>query len=282
MATALAIGKFDALHRGHRALADQAARLGEPALLTFAGMAAVLGWSPRPPLVAPGDRGRVLGEWGVRELSLPFAEIRPLDPAAFLRRLAALGADALVVGDDFRFGRDRAAGVAELPALAAASGLRWAVVPAVHIDGAAVSSSRVRAALAAGDVALAQRLLGRPHRLCATVVRGDGRGRQIGFPTANCGQPANQPPAAGVYAARAHLAGRSWPAAVNAGHVPTVSGDRPFTVEAHLIGYEGDCYGKPIALDLLARLRDERKFPGLDALKAQIAADVVAATTIAR
>lgn len=269
-----ALGKFDALHLGHRALVDRAARSGEAALLTFSGMAQVLGWSVRPPLLAPEDRRQVLDQWGVAERCLPFAELRDLTPAAFLARLATLGAGAVVVGEDFRFGRDRAAGVAELPALAAACGLAGIVVPAVQCEGAPVSSSRIRGAIAAGDVALAARLLGRPYRLRGTVGRGDGRGRQLGFPTANCVELANQPPGTGVYAAQAWLGARGpWPAAVNAGFGPTVSGRRPFTVEAHLIGFTGDCYGEPIVLELHEWLREERRFLSLEKLQAQIAAD---------
>jgi riboflavin kinase/FMN adenylyltransferase len=146
----------------------------------------------------------------------------------------------------------------------------------VQVDGAVASSSRVREALAAGDVATAALCLGRPHRLVGTVVRGDGRGRRLGFPTANLGRPRNQAPAPGVYAARAVLPGGTWPAAVNVGVLPTVGADRPLTVEAHLIGYAGDCYGADLALDLTARIRDERRFASLDELKVQIARDIAA------
>jgi riboflavin kinase / FMN adenylyltransferase len=276
---ALAIGKFDALHRGHRALIDQAAAMGEPALLGFTGMAAVLGWPERPPLIAPPDRQRILQSWrpGLRDMPLDFATIRPLSPQDFLARLAELGADAIVVGEDFRFGRDRAGSIRDLPVLCTGLGLRWAVVPVVRVDGVIVSSSGIRTALAAGNVATVARQLGRPYRLHGTVGRGEGRGRLLGFPTANCVALANQAPGSGVYAARAQVGGRSWPAAVNAGHVPTVSGNRPFTVEAHLLGFSGDCYGADIALDFIARLREERRFDSLDALKAQIASDVQAA-----
>jgi riboflavin kinase/FMN adenylyltransferase len=107
-----------------------------------------------------------------------------------------------------------------------------------------------------------------------TVERGDGRGRAIGMPTANCGARENQEPAPGVYAGIAELDNRRWPAAINVGRNPTIAPDRPLTVEAHLVGYSGECYGSRLALDLVARLRDERRFPSLDALKEQIAADV--------
>ncbi|HYE08007.1 MAG TPA: riboflavin kinase [Planctomycetota bacterium] len=281
---AIAIGKFDALHLGHRALAERAAALGAPTLLGFAGMAGVLGWPARQPLVAASDRARVLGAWSARlgqpitAIELPFAEVRPLTPREFVvlarDRCAAA---ALVVGDDFRFGRDRSGDAAALCALGSELGLAVAVVPAVVLGGTAISSSRVRAAVERGDCAEAAACLGRPYRLVGAVVRGDGRGRSIGVPTANLGALENQAPAGGVYAARAWLGGRSWPAAVNAGHVPTLAGARPFTVEAHLVGFAGDCYGARLELDLVARLRDERRFAGVDELVAQIRRDIAAA-----
>jgi riboflavin kinase / FMN adenylyltransferase len=283
--TVFAIGKFDALHRGHYALIERAATLGSPCLLGFSGMAQELGWSERKPLIAPTDRARVLAGWSrgfdyeVREVELPFAAIRGMDPTEFVTHLrTAHGATALVVGEDFRFGRDRSGDAAALRALATVQGLRTEVVAAVLHAGEPVSSSRVRAALAAGDVALASALLGRPHRLVGTVVRGDGRGRKLGIPTANLGGCANQEPSVGVYAAWATLDGRRVPAALNIGHVPTVGAERPLTVEAHLIGWSGDCYGRELGLDLIAHLRGEHRFATLDALVAQIRADIASVT----
>lgn len=281
----LAIGKFDALHRGHRALAERACAVGGGAtLLGFTGMAEILGWPARLPLTAPSDRLRVLDAWArelgapVTQAALPFAEVQPLSAADFLRLVAErFGARTLVVGEDFRGGRGREAGAAELVSLGAAQGLRVEVVAPLMDGDEAVSSSRVRHALAAGDVALAARLLGRPHRVVGTVERGDGRGRRIGVPTANCGSRENVEPTAGVYAGRAEIDGASWPAAINVGRAPTVAPDRPLTVEAHLIGYAGDCYGRRIGLDLVRRLRDEQRFPSLEALTAQLARDVAAA-----
>jgi riboflavin kinase/FMN adenylyltransferase len=280
---AFAIGKFDALHRGHHALAAQAALLGEPCLLGFSGMAAELGWHERRPLVAPTDRARVLGEWSaafarpVREMTLPFATIRHLAPDEFVAYLARThGATALVVGQDFRFGRERSGDAALLRALAVQHGLRCEVLAPVCHEGLAVSSSRVRAALQAGDVRLATTLLGRPHRLLGTVVRGDGRGRRLGFPTANLGACANQEPSAGVYAAWAYLDGRRHAAALNVGHLPTVGDARPLTIEAHLLGFTGDCYDRPLELDLVARLRGEQRFATLDDLVARIRTDLAA------
>ncbi len=279
--TSFAIGKFDALHRGHFALVRAAATLGAPRLLTFSGMAQELGWPQRTPLVAAEDRARILDEWSrdlgtaVSEVSLPFAQVRGMSPGALVAHVqSTCGATALVVGEDFRFGRDRGGDATALRSLAEQHGLRAVVVPPVLHAGDVVSSSRVRTALAAGEVALASALLGRPHRLLGQVVRGDGRGRTIGIPTANLGVAANQVPGTGVYAAWAVLAGQRLMAALNIGHVPTAGTGRPQTVEAHLLGWSGDCYGHTLALDLVARIRGEHRFATLDALVAQIRADI--------
>lgn len=283
--TAVAIGKFDALHRGHRALAGAAVRMARPAaLLTFTGMAEVLGWPLRPPLVAPSDRTRISGEWAqelgvpLDWLELPFADIRHLDPGAFLALLKErCGVTAVAVGEDFRFGRERGGDVAVLRRLASVLGIEVAVVAHVEHAGVAVSSSRIRQLLEAGDCAAVTAQLGRPHRLVGTVARGDGRGRALGFPTANCAACENLIPMPGVYACWAEVAGARHRAAVNIGRLPTIAADRPLTVEAHLIGYHGDCYDQRLSLDVVARLRDEQRFASLDALKAQLAVDVAAA-----
>ena len=151
---AVAVGKFDALHLGHRALAERAAQLGEPRLLRLTGLAEAFGWAARAPLVAEDDRARVLATWAVGEAGADFAALRGLDAAGFLDWLrASHAATALVVGADFRCGRGRSAGVAELAPLCAARGMALAVVAPVAVAGAPASSSRIRAALARGDVA---------------------------------------------------------------------------------------------------------------------------------
>lgn len=276
---AVAVGKFDALHVGHRALVRQAAALGTPVLLRLTGLAEAFGWPARAPIVAEDDRPRVLAAWqsGVREAVADIRGLRGLDGAGFVDWLLRThDAAHLVVGDDFRCGQDRSCGVAELAGLCRARGMGLAVVPAVQVDGGPASSTRVREALLRGDCAEAERCLGRPHRLHGTVQRGDGRGRGLGFPTANLGSGANQAPATGVYAARASVLGRSVPAAVNVGVLPTIGGGRPQTIEAHLIGWSGDCYGAPLDLDLVARIRPEQRFASLNDLREQIARDVAA------
>jgi riboflavin kinase/FMN adenylyltransferase len=287
---AVALGKFDALHLGHRALAERACQIaGSACLLSFTGMAGILGWSARMPLVAPSDRARVTASWSgelgaaVSEAQLAFSEIRELDGQAFLALLSQrFQTRVVVVGEDFRGGRDRAMGVRELTPLAAALGMRLEVVPAVTRGGQVVSSSAIRAALATGDCALAEQGLGRPHRLVGVVVQGDGRGRTLGVPTANCAERENQDPDSGVYAGVGHLGSHSFPAAINVGRQPTVGSARPLVVEAHLIGYQGTCYGEHLGLDLISRLRPERRFATLAELTAQINQDVTTAAQVVR
>jgi riboflavin kinase/FMN adenylyltransferase len=233
--------------------------------------------------VAAADRPRILAEWSaqlgapVSETSLPFSAIRVLDAPGFCRVLhARLRATALVVGSDFRGGRDRATDATGFMVAAAAAGMRCTVVPVVNDDLGPVSSTRLRAALAAGEVAAAAAGLGRPHRLCGTVVRGEGRGRRIGVPTANLGERRNLAPGHGVYAAWAWLGGERIRAAVNIGRLPTVSPDHAETVEAHLLDWEGDCYGADLALEFVVRIREERRFAGLPELVTQIQRDVAA------
>ena len=279
----LCLGKFDALHRGHRALAEVAARRGDSALLRFTGMAGALGWEPRRPLVAEADRARIRGSWtgSPADVSLDFAEVRPLDAPGFLalvrQRFQATG---LVVGDDFRGGRNRGSTARDFAAAASGLGMSVDIVAAVSDASGPISSTRVRAALSDGDVATVTSLLARPHRLLGTVVHGDGRGAAIGIPTANIGERQNQEPGVGVYAAWAVLDGQRLPAAVNIGRVPTAGPDRPLTVEAHLIGWQGTCYGRELGLDFVARLRPERRFPDFAGLVAQIRSDVAAATAL--
>jgi riboflavin kinase/FMN adenylyltransferase len=287
---AVVLGKFDALHLGHRELVAQAcASAGEASLVSFSGMAEVLGWPERLPLIAAQERPRILARWSaelrapVSETVLDFREVRELTAQDFLALLRQRFATRLVVvGADFRGGRDRQAGAAELPVLAAALGMEARVVPQVVVGEHMVSSSAVRDALGAGEVALARTLLGRPHRLFGTVVRGEGRGRTIGVPTANCGERANLAPAGGVYAGLAWAGGRGpAAAAINIGVAPTVGAQRPLTVEAHLIGATGDLYGQALELAFLARLREERRFASLDELKRQLAQDIARAGELA-
>eukprot|EP00178_Gracilaria_changii_P002087 TRINITY_DN130_c0_g2_i1.p2 TRINITY_DN130_c0_g2~~TRINITY_DN130_c0_g2_i1.p2 ORF type:complete len:308 (-),score=81.04 TRINITY_DN130_c0_g2_i1:1075-1998(-) len=203
-------GKFDALHVGHRSLLQHAAALGAPTLLSFSGMAAALHWPPRAPVVAPGDRSRVLRSWNmrpaVRTHVLPFGAVRHMSPPQFVAHMRhALRASAVVCGSDWRFGRDASGDVHVLRRECAREGIDVSVAPTVHVDGRVVSSSRVRHALRAGDVQLVARLLGRLHRVVGSVIRVDPDGAVI------CAGFVNQVPAEGLYEAVVRVLGRTEP-----------------------------------------------------------------------
>lgn len=278
----LCLGKFDGMHRGHLALLRRAAQYGAPTILRMTGMATVLGWIPRPPLVSEADRPRILSQWSAQlghpidVLRWPFAQLRHLHAQQFCQILAQdMHADVVVVGSDFRFGKDRQAGIEELCEEGRSVGIQVAVVPPELDEQVMISSTRIRSALAIGAVDEARRLYGRPHALCGRVVAGDGRGRTLGFPTANMGDVSNLVPAQGVYAAHAYLAdGSRIKAAVNVGTAPTVATARESRVEAHLLDWSGDCYNQALRLDFIERIREERRFADRDDLMRQIEHDV--------
>ena len=216
---------------------------------------------------------------GVRHiLELPFTrELAALTPEEFVRsRLLPLRPRELVVGHDFCLGRGRSGHPELLQRLGRDLGFRVEQVGAVLADGAPVSSTRLRSCLAEGDVAQARRLLGRPYAVAGQVTHGEGRGRGLGFPTANLDGAATLLPANGVYAVRASCGGRRLDGVTNIGLKPTFGGER-LTVETFLLDAEGDFYGEDLRLDFVARLRGERRFPDADALSRQIDADVALA-----
>jgi riboflavin kinase/FMN adenylyltransferase len=286
---AVTIGVFDGLHQGHRHVIDllrrRAAELGalECAVVTFDPHPLTVIAPDHAPLLLTGiaHRLELLAEAGLDLAAvLPFDEgLRRLTAAAFAATVLrdALHARLVVVGEDFRFGRQRTGNVASLAELGDAHGFAAEVVPLVG-GQAPMSSTRVRAMVAAGDLAGAAAALGRPHEVRGPVVRGDGRGRTLGFPTANVAVPAELAlPPSGVYAVRAgRRGGPLGPAVANLGTRPTFGGGEQ-AVEVHLLDPPGDLYGETLRVAFAARLRDERRFDGSAALAAQIAADVAAA-----
>jgi riboflavin kinase/FMN adenylyltransferase len=185
------------------------------------------------------------------------------------------------VGYDFHYGRDRAGSMRLLTELGPRLGFAVTIIPEVTIGGRDVSSSRIRELLASGDVEEAKRMLGRSFAVRGTVVAGDRRGRTLGFPTANLAPENEVIPAHGVYAGHVQLldagtpaAGSRFAAVTNVGRRPTFKQDDPALAEAHLFDFSGDLYGRRIEVSFEARLRGEEKFPGADALRAQIARDV--------
>jgi riboflavin kinase/FMN adenylyltransferase len=284
---AVAVGNFDGVHLGHRAvirrLRAEADRLGVPAAVyTFdpAPTAVLAPERHQPRLLPLSERVQRLHDAGVDVVVVePFTRAWAGHPAEWFVDVvlqARLRARALVVGHDFRFGSGRA-GDAALVRQRAPS-LAVHVVDAVQQEGAPVSSSRVRQQVSNGAVEAAARLLGRPHLLSGTVVHGDKRGRTLGFPTANLLPETELLPSDGVYAVRAGVddAEPSLPAVMNIGVRPTVDGSRR-SVEVHLLDRAEELYGHTLRVEVVARLREERRFEGLDALVAQIRADVDAA-----
>jgi riboflavin kinase/FMN adenylyltransferase len=186
---------------------------------------------------------------------------------------------AMVEGVNFGFGRNREGNVATLQRLCAAADIRLTIVSPVLLVGEEVSSSRVRGALQRGDVEEAARLLGRPYRLHGTVSVGQRRGQTLGFPTANLDPLQTLAPGNGVYAVRALVDGTTWPGAANIGPNPTF-GEDARKVEVHLIGFQGDLYGRPLAVDFLRRLRDTRPFASAAELVQQLRRDVEEASRV--
>ena len=285
-APALAIGNFDGVHLGHQALVratvEQARRQ--------AGTAMVLTFDPHPvrvlaPERAPRalmtleQRAELLSALGIEVVAvLGFdADVAALDPEQFVRAILVrtLEARSVVVGERFRFGRGRAGDVSLLARLGDECGFNVRAHPVVVEEGEPVSSSRIRELLALGDVQGAARLLGRAFFVDGTVVRGDGRGRLIGIPTANLETRNETLPAPGVYAGFAHIAsgGERWPAVVNLGERPTFAGSG-LRLEAHLLDYDGELYGRELRLEFTRRLRDERRFGSAAELVEQIRRDV--------
>ncbi len=287
------IGNFDGVHRGHQAVLEAVGRLGHersltPRLLTFEPHPAVTLGRPAPALLTRLPRKIELAERAcpgvevvVREFTAEFASQTPEE---FVSRVLAaeLGARAVMVGLNFRFGRGRSGGIAELEAFGRRYDFELLAEPLVCDDAGPWSSSRVRQLIATGDVEGAMRMLGRPHMLSGTVARGDQRGRTIGFPTCNLPDVAEALPPNGVYGVLVDRVeeGRATALAkgvANLGVRPTVATAAKPLLEVHLFDRDESLYGAELRVHLAARLRDERKFPGLDALRAQIAADAAAA-----
>ena len=287
---AVAVGNFDGVHVGHAAivgrLREAAERHRVPAVvLTFdPHPASILRPEQAPlPLTTPARRAELLLALGVNAVCVQPADaaLMALEAEAFYEGVlrGRFAARAVVEGQDFRFGARRRGDVAMLAALCGRDGVDLDVVPPVVIDGEAVSSSRIRTLVAAGRLAEAHTLMTAPYRLTGAVVVGARRGGTIGFPTANLAGIATLLPALGVYAAVAHVDGVTVPAAVHVG--PNVTfGETSVSVEAHLIGFAGDLYGRPLDVDFLDRVRDTRRFSSVEDLKAQLADDVAAARRI--
>jgi len=289
----VAIGNFDGVHRGHQAILADAGREARALGLSVCALtfdphpAAVLGRSAPPMLTTLARRAELLGRAGadrvvVRRFDREFSA---WEPERFARDLIAarLHAKLVLVGENFHFGANRAGDRAMLEGLGRELGFRVSVTGIAGDEGGAFSSTRVRAAVLAGDLAAAAHVLGRRHAVSGVVAHGKKLGRTIGYPTANLAAVPEMLPPDGIYAvvvdevlsgvreegARAIGAG-----ALSIGLRPTIEGAIGRTVEVYLLDFDGDLYEKTLRLHFVARLRDELKFPSLEALTAQIARDV--------
>jgi riboflavin kinase/FMN adenylyltransferase len=279
----VAVGVFDGVHRGHAAVIQTLKKEAgtEPtAVLTFA---------PHPlriiaPEKAPGlltsleERCALLQEFGIgRLIVLRFdSSLRELQAEVFVEKLrqAFPRLRSVTVGANFHFGNNREGNGPFLQTLGERHGFQVHIVEARCLDGNVISSSRIRQAVLRRDFAEAEALLGRPYAFSGEVVRGDGRGRELGFPTANLDIGERLLPPSGVYAGFAQTGGQSHRAVLNIGFRPTLTDSRQITVEIHLLDFTGDLYGQTVAAGRLHFLREEKKFRNAEELKQQLEADI--------
>jgi riboflavin kinase / FMN adenylyltransferase len=283
----VALGAFDGIHLGHRAILGTAVARGHARGIRIVACTFdrhpmdVLSPSRAPaPLTTLDERLTMIAETGVDvALVLAFTpELARVEPEAFVLDVVVgrLHAQEVVVGYNHTFGRGARGDATLLCELGGPLGLATHVVPPLLVDGVIVSSSEIRAVLREGDVGRAARYLGRPYSIAGVVTRGAGRGRTLGFPTANLDPERPLLLPIGVYACRAEIDGEQHRAVVNVGVRPTF-GDNALAIEAYLMDVRADLYDRPLRLHFVAHLRGEQKFGSVDELRAQIARDVEAA-----
>lgn len=281
---AVALGTFDGIHLAHaRILQFTVARARE-----MGGAAVACTFDPHPAVILRPDRApapiapleenlsRIAGHGIDVAFVIPFTvEFSRMEAEQFVADVleGKLGAREVVVGFNHTFGRGARGTPTMLRELGPRHGFTTHVLPPLQVEGQAVSSTAVREALREGDVALASRFLGRPYSISGTVRRGAGRGRTLGFPTANLRPDRPLLLAAGVYLCRASWPGGMAPGVVNVGYRPTF-GESEYWVEAHFLDFAGDLYDRVVSLEFLDRLRAEVKFPSVEALIAQVRADI--------
>ena len=288
-AVALTVGNFDGIHRGHQTML-QRLRTGA----RKRGLAScVLSFEPHPreffsPQAAPTrltslrEKLELLAAHGVERVHVQRfgRSFAALAPEAFVEQVLAkrLRARWLLIGEDFRFGAKRAGDLALLKALGERHGYEVETMPTVMHAGSRVSSSAVRAALAAGDLVAAETLLARTYSISGRVIHGRKLGRELGFATANVQLKHNRPPLTGIYAAKVHgIGAAARPAVASLGVRPTITASGRAVLEVHLFDFSGDLYAAHVRVEFLHKIRDEEKYPDLETLKTQIARDCEAA-----
>ncbi len=288
-------GTFDGVHLGHQKILHRLNQLaekngGETVLITF--------W-PHPRLVLFPDqkdllllnsfdeKAEILREFGIRHLlRIPFThEFSQLSSTDFIKKILVdtIGTKKLVIGYDHRFGKNREGSFEHLKEHAPEYGFDVEEIPRQEVDNIVVSSTKIRHALQAGDMATANELLGRPYRISGRIIRGQEIGRNIGFPTANIAvENANKLiPAYGAYAVEIHYDGKTLQGMMNIGVRPTVGGTTE-TLEVHIFNFSKQIYGEMLKVDLIGRIRPEKPFPDINALKNQLKTDKQEALNILR
>ncbi|MFW6124576.1 MAG: bifunctional riboflavin kinase/FAD synthetase [Pirellulales bacterium] len=281
---AVAIGNFDGVHRGHARLVQ---RLRETAR-RLEGPAVVLTFDPSPTTILHAEASPAQLSWLQRKADLLGSlgvdaviayptdrDLLELSPESFFQRIVVdwLAARAMTEGTNFRFGRRRSGDVERLGRLCRAAGVALEVVEPIQLAGETVSSSRIRRLIAAGQVETAARLLIEPYRIRGAVAGGSRRGESLGYPTANLQGVDTLLPGEGIYAGHAYLDGHAEPAAISVGPNPTFDEDVR-KVEAYLLDFQGDLYGRTVELDFVARMRDIIQFGSADELVGQLDRDV--------
>lgn len=287
--TAIALGNFDGIHRGHQAVLRPILDFVGKADSPHCPMPTVVTFHPHPKAFFSGrdcllltplaEKVQILSQLGIQQLvRLPFNQtLANLSPSDFVREILIQSLDTryISVGADFCFGYQRQGTSEDLSTLAQGFGIVVAITPLLAQSEDRISSSRIRQALAIADLAAVRQMLGRSYSLLGRVVEGQRLGRTIGFPTANLSLPSDKLlPACGVYGVRVGLSETDCLGVMNLGLRPTVAG-QSLAAEVHLLDWKGDLYGREIEVSLEVFLRSEQKFPSLDALKRQIESDCI-------
>ncbi len=282
--SAITLGKFDGLHRGHMLLADRL--IAECERRRWASAAFTFDIPPKnlvedaglKQLLTREEKAAAFSAKGLDYLfECPFTEeIRSMQPEAFIRWMTeALMAKCFVIGEDFRFGRNRAGDAAFLKAYEKEFGYQTIVLPKIRENGREISSTYVRERIAEGDIEQANALLGYPYYVSGNVSEGEQLGRRLGIPTANLIPPMHKLlPPKGVYITKVQIDGRSYTGVTNVGHKPTIAGIHPTGVETHLLDFSEDIYGKWMKVEFLKRLREERRFENTKQLQQQMKRDI--------
>lgn len=282
--TAAALGFFDGLHLGHRAVIEAARKAGERlgiplSVLTFKGEPELPKFGGRHDmcLMTYDDKEAVMRSLGAKRIfAYEFTAIRDMSPEDFFGSivLGIMNAAYISCGEDFRFGKGGSGDAELLGRLCAQHGIELEIIPPVCAEGVQVSSSLIRGLIRDGDIEAAAEMLGRRPSYTLPVLHGRKLGRELGFPTINQEIPPFMVRAKrGVYASVTELDGREYPAITNIGVKPTVKEDDAENMETHIIGFDGDLYDKWVKVSLCRFMREEKKFGGIDELKAQLEAD---------